>query len=100
MAQTVDPSLLFKMTTFKPINKLVLVSFVQGSDTSTGGVAIPEKSQGHPDVGKVEAVADDADPNVKVGDKIQFTEGKGQNFPPDPDRFRLVPSEEILAILS
>jgi chaperonin GroES len=97
------------MNVIVPLNKRILVEPESKEQISCGGIIIPETAnQKSPTKGRVLAIAEDSDINLKIqaGDIVLFSKYAGTevtlraNIPEQKDRLvLLIKDEDILAVI-
>ena len=93
---------------FRPLHDRVLVKRLEGEEKTAGGIILPDSVQEKPSEGEVIAVGNgrilengDVRPlDVKVGDKVIFSEGYGVKTEKiDGDEVLILSESDILAIV-
>ena len=92
----------------KPMGCNVLVARDKSSDTTDGGIVIPETSRTEYESGTVLAVGPGTvnsrgvpiPPQVQVGDHVQFVLFAGHDIDVCGETLMLMPEEQILGVLS
>ncbi len=93
----------------KPLGDRVVVKRFEAKETSSGGIILPESAKNKPQMGEILAVGPGKllkdgsrrAPQVKVGDKVLFTNWAGDEFKQSQgDNVLLMREEDILAILN
>ena len=95
------------MPNIKPLNDRVLVERVEASDTTAGGIVLPESAKEKPTQGRVVATGDgrhndqgDRIPlSVKVGDRILFSSYAGTAVKESGQEYLILDESEILAVV-
>ena len=94
-------------TKVKPLGGRVLVKRLEQTETSKGGIIIPDSAKEKPKEGKVVALGTgklDKDGkkvafNVKVGDRVLFTSYAGSEITVDDEEFLIMSEEDILGVV-
>src|ERR1041384_5799345 len=95
-------------TKFTPLHDRILIRRVEESDTSRGGIIIPDSAKEKPQEGEVIAVGKGKISeegkvrplDVKAGDRILVGKYAGTEIKIDSDDFLIMREEEVLGILS
>ena len=92
----------------RPLGDRVVVKRMEADETSAGGIILPESAKNKPQIGEVLAVGNGKllkdgtrrPLQVKVGDKVLFTNWAGDEFKQSQgENVLLMREEDILAIL-
>ena len=95
-------------TKFTPLHDRILIRRVEESDTSRGGIIIPDSAKDKPQEGEVISVGKGKISeegkvrplDVKEGDRILFGKYAGTEIKIDGEDFVIVREEEVLGTLS
>ncbi len=95
------------MATFRPLYDRVLVKRLETSETSAGGLYIPETAKEKPQRAKIIAVGNGrlnkdgttTDPVVEVGQVVLFGKYAGDEIKIDGDEHIILRESDILAII-
>jgi chaperonin GroES len=90
-----------------PLHDRILVRRVEESETSRGGIIIPDSAKDKPQEGEVIAVGKGRSNDegkvfplaVKAGDRILFGKYSGTEIKIEGDEFLIMKEEEVLGIL-
>jgi chaperonin GroES len=91
----------------KPLGGRVLVKRLDETETTKGGIIIPDTAKEKPKEGKVVALGTgklDKDGkkvafNVKVGDRVLFTSYAGTDVTVDDDEYLIMSEDDILGVV-
>jgi chaperonin GroES len=91
----------------RPLGGRVLVKRLDETETTKGGIIIPDTAKEKPKEGKVVALGTgklDKDGkkvafNVKVGDRVLFTSYAGTEVTVDDEEFLIMSEEDILGVV-
>ena len=94
-------------TKVKPLGGRVLVKRLDETETTKGGIIIPDSAKEKPKEGKVVALGTgklDKDGkkiafNLKVGDRVLFTSYGGTDVTVDDEDYLIVSEDEILGVV-
>jgi len=94
-------------TNVKPLGGRVLVKRLEDTDTTKGGIIIPDSAKEKPKEGKVVALGTgklDKDGkkiafNVKVGDRVLFTSYAGTDVTVEDEEFLIMSEDDILGVV-
>jgi chaperonin GroES len=94
-------------TKVKPLGGRVLVKRLEETETTKGGIIIPDSAKEKPKEGQVVALGTgklDKDGkkvafNVKVGDRVLFTSYAGTDVTVDDEEFLIMSEEDILGVV-
>jgi chaperonin GroES len=94
-------------TKIKPLGGRVLVKRLDETETTKGGIIIPDSAKEKPKEGKVVALGTgklDKDGkktafNVKVGDRVLFTSYGGTDVTVDDEDYLILSEDEILGVV-
>ncbi len=94
-------------TKFTPLHDRILVRRVEESETTRGGIIIPDSAKDKPQEGEVIAVGKGKSNDegkvfpleVKEGDRILFGKYAGTEIKIDGDEFVIMREEEVLGVL-
>jgi chaperonin GroES len=94
-------------TKVKPLGGRVLVKRLEETETTKGGIIIPDSAKEKPKEGKVVALGTgkiDKDGkklafNVKVGDRVLFTSYAGTEVTVDDEEYLIMGEEDILGVV-
>jgi chaperonin GroES len=92
----------------KPLHDRVLVKRIEGTETTKGGIIIPDTAKEKPQEGEVVAVGagkrdDDGKVHaleVKAGDRVLFGKYSGSEVKIEGEEFVILREEEILGIIA
>src|SRR5947199_8929469 len=95
-------------TKFTPLHDRILVRRIEESDTTRGGIIIPDKGKGKPEEGEVVSVGKGKineegkvrPLDVKDGDRILFGKYSGTEIKLDGEDFVIMREEEVLGIVT
>ena len=95
------------VSTVKPLGDRVFVKVSASEEKTAGGILLPDNAKEKPQVGEITAVGpgkrnDDGsrqDPEVKVGDKVLYSQYAGTDIKLAGDEFVLLSEKDILAIV-
>jgi len=95
-------------TKFTPLHDRILVRRVEESETTRGGIIIPDSAKDKPQEGEVISVGKGKSNEegkvfplaVKEGDRILFGKYAGTEIKIDGDDFVIMREEEVLGVLS
>jgi chaperonin GroES len=96
------------MAKLTPLHDRILVKRIEESETTRGGIIIPDSAKDKPQEGEVIAVGKGKSNeegkirplDVKEGDRILFGKYSGTEIKIDGDEFIIMREEEVLGILS
>jgi len=83
----------------EPLGIRVLIQPLEQESQTTSGIYLPETAKEKPQTGKVIAVGDDEDINVRVNDTVLFEKYTGTEFKYDGATYLLIDFTDILARL-
>ena len=83
----------------KPIADRVVVKIQEMSQTSKGGIIIPQAAQEKTQVGSVVEIGDDKSISVKVGDVVMYNKYAGTAYSDSGDNYLILKNEDLLAII-
>ncbi len=91
----------------KPLHDRILVRRINSEEKTKGGIIIPDTAQEKPQEGKIEAVGkgkllDNGSVrplDVKVGDKVLFSQYGGNDINIDGDEYLIMEENDVLAII-
>ncbi len=94
-------------TNIKPLDDRIVVKRADASDTSAGGIILPDSSQDKPQQGIITAVGpgklldngERAGMDVKVGDQIYFGKYGGTEIRIDEEDVIIMKESDVLAIV-
>ena len=94
-------------TKIKPLGGRVLVKRLEETETTKGGIIIPDSAKEKPKEGKIVALGTgklDKDGkkvafNVKVGDRVLFTSYAGNEITVDDEEYLIMSEEDILGVV-
>jgi len=81
----------------RPINGRVVVKAFEAKEKTSGGIYLPNSSEGKLQEGEVIAVAKDATEEVAVGDHIIYKEFSGTEVKIDGEDYILLTEDDLLA---
>jgi chaperonin GroES len=92
----------------KPLHDRVLIKRIEGTETTKGGIIIPDAAKEKPQEGEVVAVGagkrDDEGKihplEVKSGDRVLFGKYSGSEVKIEGDEFVILREDEILGIIA
>ncbi len=95
-------------TKVKPLGGRVLVKRIEETESTKGGIIIPDSAKEKPKEGKIVALGTgklDKDGkkvafNVKVGDRVLFTSYAGTEITVDDDEYLIMSEEDILGVVA
>lgn len=95
-------------TKVKPLGGRVLVKRIEETESTKGGIIIPDSAKEKPKEGKIVALGTgklDKDGkkvafNVKVGDRVLFTSYGGNEITVDDDEYLIMSEEDILGVVA
>jgi chaperonin GroES len=96
------------MAKFTPLHDRVLVRRIEESETTTGGIIIPDTAKDKPQEGEVIAVGkgkvgDDGKVRpleLKEGDRVLFGKYSGTDIKIDGEEYVIMREEEVLGVLT
>ncbi|MEZ5347011.1 MAG: co-chaperone GroES [Pyrinomonadaceae bacterium] len=94
-------------TTIKPLHDRVIVRRIEETETTSGGIIIPDSAKEKPQEGEVIAVGEGKYKedgsrqalDVKEGDRVLFGKYSGSEITLDGDEFLMMREDEILGII-
>jgi chaperonin GroES len=94
-------------TKVRPLGGRVLVKRLKETETSKGGIIIPDSAKEKPKEGKIVALGTgklDKDGkklafNVKVGDRVLFTSYAGTDVTVEDEEYLIMSEEDILGVV-
>ena len=94
-------------TTIKPLHDRVIVRRIEESETTSGGIIIPDSAKEKPQEGEVIAVGEGKYKedgtrqklDVKDGDRVLFGKYSGSEITLDGEEFLMMREDEILGII-
>ena len=94
-------------TTIRPLHDRVIVRRIEETETTSGGIIIPDSAKEKPQEGEVIAVGegkykDDGTRqtlDVKEGDRVLFGKYSGSEITLDGEEFMMMREDEILGII-
>ncbi len=94
-------------TTFTPLHDRILVRRIEESETTRGGIIIPDTAKEKPQEGEVISVGKGKSNDegkvfpldVKKGDRVLFGKYSGTEIRIDGEEFLIMREEEVLGIL-
>ena len=94
--------------TFRPLHDRVLVSRLEGQETTKGGIIIPDTAKEKPMEGKVVAVGtgyhtEDGKTRplaVQVGDTVVFAKWSGQEISVNGTEYLVMKESDIMGVLN
>ncbi len=94
-------------TKVKPLGGRLLVKRLEQTESTKGGIIIPDSAKEKPKEGKVVALGTgklDKDGkkvafNVKVGDRVLFTSYAGNEITVDDEEYLIMSEEDILGVV-
>jgi chaperonin GroES len=95
------------MPNIKPLNDRVLIERIEASDTTAGGIVLPESAKEKPTEGRIVATGDGRRSDkgdriplaVSVGDRVLFSSYAGTNVKDGGAEYLILDESEILAIV-
>jgi chaperonin GroES len=95
-------------TKVKPLGGRVLVRRLEETETTKGGIIIPDSAKEKPKEGKIVALGTgklDKDGkklafNVKVGDRVLFTSYSGTEVNVEDEEYLIMSEEDILGVVA
>jgi chaperonin GroES len=93
---------------FSPLHDRVLVRRIEGDETTSGGLIIPDTAKEKPQEGEIVSVGagarDDAGKriamDVKAGDKILFGKWSGTEIKIDGEELMIMKESDILGVMA
>jgi chaperonin GroES len=90
-----------------PLNDKIVVERLEAEDKTAGGIILPDSAKEKPKQGKVLAIGEGkllengqrAAFQVKVGDKVLFTNYAGSDVTVDNKEYMIMTEDDLLAIL-
>lgn len=86
-------------TTVQPLHDLVMLRDTEPEEVTSGGIVLPDTARKKSTEGIVTAKAADATDEVAIGDRVIYREYSGTEITVSGEKFRLVPSDDLLARL-
>lgn len=83
----------------KPLADRVLIEPTAAETKTASGLYIPDTAKEKPLQGKVVAIGDSDEINVKVGDTVIYARYSGVEISQDGINYLIMPVKEVLAIL-
>jgi len=83
----------------KPLADRVLIEPTAAETKTASGLYIPDTAKEKPLQGKVVAIGDSEEINVKVGDTVVYARYSGTEISQDGVDYLIMPIKEVLAIL-
>jgi chaperonin GroES len=95
------------MPNIKPLNDRVLIERIEVSDTTAGGIVLPDSAKEKPTEGRIVATGDGRRTDqgqrmplsVKVGDRVLFSSYAGTAIKESGSEYLILDESEILAIV-
>ncbi len=95
------------MPKIKPLNDRVLIERIEASDTTAGGIVLPESAKEKPTEGRIVATGEgkfgdsgERIPlSVSVGDRVLFSSYAGTNIKESGTEYLILEQSEILAVV-
>lgn len=95
------------MPNIKPLNDRVLIERVEVSDTTAGGIVLPDSAKEKPTEGRIVATGDGRRTDkgarmplsVKVGDRVLFSSYAGTAVKDAGNEYLILDESEILAVV-
>ena len=95
------------MSNIKPLNDRVLIERIEASNTTAGGIVLPDSAKEKPTEGRIVAVGDGRNSDagtripltVAVGDRILFGSYAGTAIQEEGQEYLILEESEILAVL-
>lgn len=83
----------------RPIGKRILIKVEELQEKTAGGLFIPQTAQEKTQIGTVQAVGDDKEIKVSVGDKVLYDKYAGTSVKNNGAEYLIVKMDEILAVV-
>ncbi|HPR16996.1 MAG TPA: co-chaperone GroES [Candidatus Cloacimonadota bacterium] len=86
----------------KPLDDRVVIEVKEElAEKNVGGIIIPDTAKEKPQIGEIIAVGTDEDlqKQVKVGDRVIFAKYGGDEFDIDGKKVKIIPRNDILAVI-
>lgn len=89
----------------QPIGKRIVIKKVEAETTTQSGIVLPESAQEKPQYAEVVAVSEDVindeeiKSELKVGDKVIYSQYAGTNVKLEGDEFIVIKYEDVLAVV-
>ncbi len=91
----------------KPLADRLVVEVIDETETTSGGIFIPDTAREKPQKGKVLAVGQGKmldcgkreEPEVKVGDVVLFAKYGGQDIKIDGTEYKILAERDVLAVI-
>ncbi len=95
------------MANIKPLNDRVLIERIEASDTTAGGIVLPESAKEKPTEGRIVATGDGRRGDkgnriplaVKKGDRVLFSSYAGTSVKEGGTEYLILDESEILAVV-
>lgn len=81
----------------EPLGARVLVKPIEGESQSPGGVLLPDTAKEKPQQGTIEAIGDDMETELSVGDRVLFPKYTGTEIKYEGEKYLLMDEDSILA---
>lgn len=81
----------------KPIKKNILVKLDERTEVTTGGIVIPERSQGVEEWGTVVGVGQQCE-DLSVGDRVYIQKTQGTRYVENGVDMLIIPESKVLAM--
>ena len=93
---------------FRPLHDRVLVRRIEAEEKTAGGIIIPDSAKEKPSEGEIVAVGAGAKAedgtvtplDVKAGDRVLFGKWSGTEIKLDGKEYKILNSDDILAIIN
>jgi len=79
-----------------PRNGRVLVKAVEAPDQTKGGIYLPDSAEKRTNQGEVIAIAEDANEEIALGDRIIYREFGGTNVELEGEEYVLLDSDDVV----
>lgn len=85
----------------KPLGNRVILEAVSAEEKTKGGIIIPDtaKDEKNPEQGRVIAVGEDKDPDIKKGDIVLFSKYSHSEIEIDEKKYLVVSGDNVLAVV-
>ena len=95
------------MANIKPLNDRVLIERIEASDTTAGGIVLPESAKEKPTEGRIVATGDGRRGDkgsripltVSVGDRVLFSSYAGTSVKDGGSEYLILDESKILAVV-
>ena len=83
----------------KPLHENVILIKEEAEKKTASGIILTDNSEKKSNIAAVVAVGEDVESEIKVNDRVVYTEYSGTNVEMDDKKYIIIEAEDILAIV-